>query len=74
MHRFSVRLADVAGTHDDDALTISGRGTDGVGRAGVESCPTGSDADTVVVPTWFADFLVDRATRKPSKHTMQAYR
>jgi integrase/recombinase XerC len=25
-------------------------------------------------PNWFADFLVDRATRKPSAHTMKAYR
>ncbi len=25
-------------------------------------------------PAWFVDFLVDRATRKPSEHTMKAYR
>jgi hypothetical protein len=25
-------------------------------------------------PNWFADFLIDRATRKPSAHTLKAYR
>ncbi|BBC69131.1 hypothetical protein MML61_27425 (plasmid) [Mycobacterium marinum] len=25
-------------------------------------------------PDWFRDFLTDRATRKPSPHTLQAYR
>ena len=33
-----------------------------------------SDADTAATPNWFADFLNDRATRKPSAHTMKAYR
>ena len=34
-----------------------------------------SDADTAAAtPNWFADFLNDRATRKPSAHTMKAYR
>lgn len=23
---------------------------------------------------WFADFLIDRSPRKPSQHTMKAYR
>ena len=33
--------------------------------------PSGAAAAT---PNWFADFLNDRATRKPSQHTMKAYR
>jgi hypothetical protein len=33
-----------------------------------------SDADTAAAtPNWFADFLIDRATRKPSEHTLKAY-
>ncbi len=28
----------------------------------------------VVLPEWFADFLADRAIRKPSPHTSKAYR
>jgi integrase/recombinase XerC len=80
MHRLSVILGDVTGDHHhhhrgDEADDTSGpRGTAGANRAGVESSPTGSDAGTVAAPTWFADFLIDRATRKPSQHTMTAYR
>ena len=34
-----------------------------------------SDSDTAsAIPDWFADFLIDRALRKPSEHTMKAYR
>jgi hypothetical protein len=34
-----------------------------------------SDGDTAVaMRNWFAEFVIDRATRKPSKHTMKAYR
>jgi site-specific recombinase XerD len=33
--------------------------------------PGGAAAAT---PNWFADFLNDRATRKPSEHTLKAYR
>ena len=30
-----------------------------------------SDSDTATaIPDWFADFLIDRAPRKPSEHTM----
>jgi integrase/recombinase XerC len=42
---------------------------------GAARCGSASDADTAAAtPTWFADFLNDRATRKPSAHTMKAYR
>lgn len=34
---------------------------------------TGSDRDEQR-PNWFREFLTDRATRKPSPHTLQAYR
>jgi integrase/recombinase XerC len=38
------------------------------------SSPADSSANIApAVPSWFADFLTDRATRKPSKHTMTAY-
>jgi integrase len=34
-----------------------------------------SDGDTAAgTPNWFGDFLIDRATRKPSEHTIKAYR
>ena len=34
-----------------------------------------SDSDTATaIPDWFADFLIERAPRKPSEHTMKAYR
>jgi integrase/recombinase XerC len=49
------------------------RGFDGHDRhdAGVDaSGPTGGTA----TPPWFDDFLIDRAARKPSTHTMKAYR
>ena len=44
----------------------------GAGAAGRTSA---SDTDAITAtPNWFADFLNDRATRKPSAHTMKAYR
>ena len=34
-----------------------------------------SNSDTATaIPDWFAEFLIDRAPRKPSEHTMKAYR
>ena len=43
--------------------------------AGAADCASASDADTAAAtPNWFSDFLIDRATRKPSAHTMKAYR
>ena len=31
-------------------------------------------ADTDLFPEWFSQFLNDRQTRKPSTHTLKAYR
>jgi site-specific recombinase XerC len=43
--------------------------------AGAADCASALDADTAAAtPNWFSDFLIDRATRKPSAHTMKAYR
>lgn len=42
-----------------------------------EAAATGPDTDSATaaaIPDWFADFLIDRASRKPSEHTMKAYR
>jgi integrase/recombinase XerC len=42
-----------------------------------QSVPRSSASDSNVaaaMPAWFTDFLIDRATRKPSTHTMKAYR
>ena len=36
--------------------------------------PTGDDLDAESFPDWFTQFLNDRQTRKPSAHTMKAYR
>ena len=48
---------------------------DAPGAAGAAGRTSASDADTAAAtPDWFADFLNDRATRKPSAHTMKAYR
>ena len=48
---------------------------DAPGGAGAAGRPSASGADTLAAtPNWFADFLNDRATRKPSAHTMKAYR
>ena len=39
------------------------------------ACASDCDGDTATAtPNWFADFLMDRATRKPSAHTLKAYR
>ena len=36
---------------------------------------TNSQAPAAIVhPSWFGDFLADRAVRKPSPHTIKAYR
>ena len=44
--------------------------------AGDESpAEVAADGDTATaMPSWFTDFLIDRAPRKPSAHTMKAYR
>jgi len=50
---------------------------DAAGGAGVAAgcgSASGADATTAPPPNWFADFLNDRATRKPSAHTLKAYR
>ena len=48
---------------------------DTLGGAGTAGRTSASNADTAAAtPDWFADFLIDRATRKPSAHTMKAYR
>ena len=48
---------------------------DAPGGAGAAGRASASDADTAAAtPNWLADFLNDRATRKPSEHTMKAYR
>jgi hypothetical protein len=36
--------------------------------------PDQTDTTDVTRPEWFAAFLADRGTRKPSAHTMKAYR
>jgi site-specific recombinase XerC len=41
---------------------------DGYVRAGIDA------AERLLRPEWFAAFLADRGTRKPSPHTMKAYR
>jgi integrase/recombinase XerC len=60
--------------HRDHDVTTGARGKLGADRARRASSRPKSDADTAAAPNWFADFLIDRATRKPSQHTMAAYR
>jgi hypothetical protein len=43
------------------------------GGAGAAGCASASDADTAAATlSWFSDFLIDRATRRPSEHTLKA--
>jgi integrase/recombinase XerC len=78
MHRFAVTLGVVAGGNDDNEIGGSpaappGAGVCARGEAAVIAGET--DGDTAAAtPAWFADFLVDRGTRKPSEHTTKAYR
>jgi hypothetical protein len=46
---------------------------DGSGCAAALTSPSEA-GDDQAVPQWFADFLIDRATREPSAHTIKAYR
>ena len=56
-----------------DEPPVAAADTPGGARAAARA--SASDADTLAAPPdWFADFLNDRATRKPSAHTMKAYR
>jgi integrase/recombinase XerC len=59
-------------TNDDEPPVAAADARAGAGAAGRASA---SGADTAAAtPNWFADFLNDRVTRKPSAHTMKAYR
>ena len=40
----------------------------------VDACAASESTDAESFPNWFAQFLNDRQTRKPSAHTMKAYR
>ena len=42
--------------------------------ASVSACAASESTDAESFPNWFAQFLNDRQTRKPSAHTMKAYR
>jgi hypothetical protein len=54
---------------DDDRPTAA----DGSGCAAALTSPSEA-GDDHAVPQWFADFLIDRATREPSAHRIKAYR
>ena len=85
-HRFTIRLVDkrdyppffgdtgdVPRRFRNDQPPVAA--ADARGGAGAAGCASASDADTAAAtPNWFADFLIDRATRKPSAHTLKAYR
>jgi integrase/recombinase XerC len=43
-------------------------------RPSVRADPRTEPADAHPIPEWFSQFLNDRQTRKPSAHTMKAYR
>jgi integrase/recombinase XerC len=72
MHRFPATLLDVADNRGDDRG--GARRPDGphLGAGPAASQTPGKTPHPI--PSWFADFLTDRATRKPSAHTMAAYR
>ena len=55
---------------DDEPPTAAADAPAGAGAAG---CVSASDT-AAATPNWFSDFLIDRATRKPSAHTLKAYR
>jgi integrase/recombinase XerC len=70
---FSVTLVDVPSRfRNDEPPAAAADAPAGAGAAGRASA---SDVDmAAATPNWFADFLMDRATRKPSAHTLKAYR
>jgi integrase/recombinase XerC len=51
-----------------------GRDDDETAALGPDESRSGAGATAAALPGWFVDFLDDRATRKPSAHTMAAYR
>ena len=75
MLRFSVTLEDVTGTGEDDADETTSPSVGRRENAGSGACSAPeSGSDTAAVPSWFTEFLTDCATRKPSEHTIAAYR
>ena len=66
---FSGHTLDVTRSLDD---APAGATTPDVGRCDMHA--TESAGEAAALPNWFTDFLTDRATRKPSEHTMAAYR
>jgi site-specific recombinase XerC len=70
IHLFSVTLVDVPSRlTDDEPAAEAPRGAEAAASASESS-----DDTTDATPGWFAEFLIERATRKPSEHTMKAYR
>ena len=72
MHRLSAILRDVASGEDDYTSSALGPPESRSGAGPPVSEPHAGIG--AAMPGWFADFLIDRATRKPSEHTMTAYR
>jgi hypothetical protein len=71
--RIDLSLGDVPSRFLNDEPPVAA--ADAPGGAGAAGCASASDADpAAATPNWFADFLIDRATRKPSAHTLKAYR
>jgi site-specific recombinase XerC len=74
MHHLSATLSDAPSGGDHDDYNNSAPSPD-ESRAGAGSSAAEPHTNTAAaIPNWFADFLADRATRKPSERTMTAYR
>jgi hypothetical protein len=63
IHLFSVSVKAVPARRDSASARPSVRGDANTEAAVVDP-----------IPDWFSQFLNDRQTRKPSAHTMKAYR
>ena len=72
MHHLSAILRDVASGEGDYTSSALGPPESRSGAGPPVSEPHAGIG--AAMPGWFADFLIDRATRKPSEHTMTAYR
>ena len=74
-YQYPVHTGDVPSRFLKDDVEPPIAATDAPDGSVRGSGPGERDAETAVAePNWFADFMIDRSTRKPSEHTLKAYR
>src|ERR1700758_1998026 len=74
-YQYPVHTGDVPSRFLKDDVEPPIAATDAPDGSVRGSGPGERDSETAVAePNWFADFMIDRSTRKPSEHTLKAYR